>query len=75
MGRRAVSQLSGRGMDDVVIIHFNDVYNIEQTTSKYNIGYDLFNLLVFLEDQQVIGTMALQPQYCQCRNISLRRRA
>ncbi|XP_069355862.1 mannosylglucosyl-3-phosphoglycerate phosphatase isoform X3 [Maniola hyperantus] len=33
VGRRAVSQLAGRGMaDDVLIIHFNDVYNIEPTT-------------------------------------------
>ncbi|XP_045505601.1 snake venom 5'-nucleotidase isoform X2 [Colias croceus] len=39
VGRRAVSQLSGRGMgDDVVIIHFNDVYNIEPTTNNEPVG-------------------------------------
>ncbi|XP_050673103.1 snake venom 5'-nucleotidase isoform X1 [Leptidea sinapis] len=39
VGRRAVSQLAGRGMaDDVLIIHFNDVYNIEQTTSTEPVG-------------------------------------
>ncbi|CAG5057560.1 unnamed protein product [Parnassius apollo] len=39
VGRRAVSQLSGRGMgDDVVIIHYNDVYNIEQTTNTEPVG-------------------------------------
>ncbi|XP_052759470.1 snake venom 5'-nucleotidase isoform X1 [Galleria mellonella] len=39
VGRRAVSQLSGRGMgDEVVIIHYNDVYNIEQTTNTEPVG-------------------------------------
>ncbi|XP_041969066.1 snake venom 5'-nucleotidase isoform X2 [Aricia agestis] len=38
VGRRAVSQLSGRGMDEVVILHFNDVYNIEPTTSAEPVG-------------------------------------
>ncbi|XP_061724374.1 snake venom 5'-nucleotidase isoform X2 [Cydia pomonella] len=38
VGRRAVSQLSGRGMDDVLIIHYNDVYNIEQTTKTEPVG-------------------------------------
>ncbi|KAH9632644.1 hypothetical protein HF086_008471 [Spodoptera exigua] len=39
VGRRAVSQLAGRGMgDEVVIIHFNDVYNIEQTTNTEPVG-------------------------------------
>ncbi|CAH4023484.1 unnamed protein product [Pieris brassicae] len=39
VGRRAVNQLSGRGMgDDVVIIHFNDVYNIEQVTNTEPVG-------------------------------------
>ncbi|RVE41893.1 hypothetical protein evm_013467 [Chilo suppressalis] len=39
VGRRAVSQLSGRGMgDDVLIIHYNDVYNIEQTTNTEPVG-------------------------------------
>ncbi|XP_069355858.1 snake venom 5'-nucleotidase isoform X1 [Maniola hyperantus] len=39
VGRRAVSQLAGRGMaDDVLIIHFNDVYNIEPTTSTEPVG-------------------------------------
>ncbi|CAB3259449.1 unnamed protein product [Arctia plantaginis] len=39
VGRRAVSQLAGRGMDnDVFIIHFNDVYNIEQTTNTEPVG-------------------------------------
>ncbi|KAI8433074.1 hypothetical protein MSG28_013932 [Choristoneura fumiferana] len=38
VGRRAVSQLSGRGMDDVLIVHFNDVYNIEQTTKTEPVG-------------------------------------
>lgn len=35
-GRRAVSTLGGTAMsrDTVVILHFNDVYNIEETTSK-----------------------------------------
>ncbi|GBP80721.1 hypothetical protein EVAR_57192_1, partial [Eumeta japonica] len=38
VGRRAVSQLAGRGMpgDCVLIVHYNDVYNIEQTTSEYS---------------------------------------
>ncbi|CAG9792883.1 unnamed protein product [Diatraea saccharalis] len=39
VGRRAVSQLSGRGMgDEVLIIHYNDVYNIEQTTNTEPVG-------------------------------------
>ncbi|XP_045761863.1 snake venom 5'-nucleotidase isoform X5 [Maniola jurtina] len=39
VGRRAVSQLAGRGMgDDVLIIHYNDVYNIEQTTNTEPVG-------------------------------------
>nr|XP_049701815.1 snake venom 5'-nucleotidase isoform X1 [Helicoverpa armigera] len=39
VGRRAVSQLAGRGMgDEVVIIHFNDVYNIEPTTTTEPVG-------------------------------------
>ncbi|KAJ8710361.1 hypothetical protein PYW07_009727 [Mythimna separata] len=39
VGRRAVSQLAGRGMgDEIVIIHFNDVYNIEQTTNTEPVG-------------------------------------
>ncbi|XP_048484185.1 mannosylglucosyl-3-phosphoglycerate phosphatase [Plutella xylostella] len=39
VGRRAVSQLAGRGMgDEVVIIHYNDVYNIEQTTNTEPVG-------------------------------------
>ncbi|KPJ08087.1 Trifunctional nucleotide phosphoesterase protein YfkN [Papilio machaon] len=39
VGRRAVSQLAGRGMgDDVLIVHYNDVYNIEQTTNTEPVG-------------------------------------
>ncbi|XP_060807227.1 snake venom 5'-nucleotidase isoform X1 [Amyelois transitella] len=39
VGRRAVNQLAGRGMgDDVLIIHYNDVYNIEQTTNTEPVG-------------------------------------
>ncbi|XP_053618466.1 snake venom 5'-nucleotidase isoform X2 [Plodia interpunctella] len=39
VGRRAVNQLAGRGMgDDVIIIHYNDVYNIEQTTNTEPVG-------------------------------------
>ncbi|XP_045455614.1 snake venom 5'-nucleotidase [Melitaea cinxia] len=39
VGRRAVSQLAGKGMDDdVLIVHFNDVYNIEQTTNTEPVG-------------------------------------
>lgn len=40
VGRRAVNQLSGRGMTEnsVIIVHFNDVYNIEQTTTTEPVG-------------------------------------
>ncbi|XP_028037737.1 protein 5NUC isoform X2 [Bombyx mandarina] len=39
VGRRAVNQLAGRGMgDEVIIIHFNDVYNIEPTTTTEPVG-------------------------------------
>ncbi|XP_026728619.1 uncharacterized protein LOC113494469 isoform X2 [Trichoplusia ni] len=39
VGRRAVSQLAGKNMgDEVHIVHFNDVYNIEPTTNTEPIG-------------------------------------